>query len=396
MEKHSHPIAVSRVTRAARPSAVRPGITMLDLTVLLALSSLTLFVLFPYLYQAVQRGVRTGCAFNLRTLGMGIQSYADAHGGALPVGSGYQANPASPWGTSWWVDVYPYLAGGGTEPWKQTPSSGSFALDSANPNIALVDGLRYSAMTCPASPLPMFNDPRRHISLANRQQLGRSPHGIVVPTYVAIAGSAPDMRVRNNQPPTEAAYGRTTRDGPRGVLSASGAFPPNRSIRQAGLRDGAQHTLLIGEQADWFYDRQFEPPVLYEARSSWPDGAYIGLEVPYGDLSPTADGVNGSGDGRAYNITTIRYPINHRWRGHGVLAEAVTPVPPRPAEPPRAAADLPGPGHNQGLFSAHAGGVNVLFADGHVRFLADSTDLRVLLYLATRDDDQFVDLGPVK
>jgi prepilin-type processing-associated H-X9-DG protein len=393
MEEHSHQTAVNRVKANSRPLANRSGITLLDLVVLLALGVFALLVFVPFLYQATLKIVRFGCDTNLRTIGMAIRSYESTQR-SLPVGSAYQSQPASPWGTSWWVEIVPHLSGSGAERWQPTTSSGSFATEKANPNYPRLDGLRFGVMNCPSSPQPVFNDPRRHISAANRQSLGHSPTGIAVPTYVAIAGSAPDMRVRGNAAPTGPAFGRTTRDGPRGVLSASGAFPPNRSLRLASLRDGEQHTLLIGEQSDWFYDRQYEPAVLYEARSSWPDGAYIGLEAPYSDLSPTADGANGSGDARAYNITTLRHPINHRRRGNGVLAEAVTPVPSRPAEPPRIAPELPGPGHNQGLFSNHAGGANVLFADGHVRFLTDSTDLRVLLYLATRDDDQFVDIGP--
>jgi prepilin-type processing-associated H-X9-DG protein len=38
------------------------------------------------------------------------------------------------------------------------------------------------------------------------------------------------------------------------------------------------------------------------------------------------------------------------------------------------------------LSSTHTGGVNVVFADGSVRFLRDSLDVNVLALLATRDD----------
>lgn len=372
----------------------RGGVTVLDLAIVLVLAVLLVFVLMPIVYQAAQRVVRTGCEFNLRNIGIGFTGYAGTHGESLPVGSGYQNQPASPWGTSWWVDLLPHLgATGSTYSWKQGVSSGSFSFDTPNPNYAQVDGLRPGVMTCPASPLPVFNDPRRHISAANRESLGRSAWGLIVPTYVAIAGSAPDMRQSGSQP-GGTPNGRNTRDASLGILSASGAFPPNRSVRLAALRDGLQHTMLVGEQSDWIHDRQFEPPVLYDARSAWPEGAYIGCGAPYGELNPTADGVNGSGEERCFNVTTVRYPINHRLLARGVLAGAATRIPPSPRLLPEIKLETYGPGHNQGLFSAHAGGLNVLFADGHVRFLSNETDLGVLLLLATRDDGQLVTLPP--
>lgn len=385
---------MSRSSLIVAVQATRRGITLVDLVVLLVLGALGMFVLLPYLHQALQRIVRTGCSFNLKSLGTALQSYESSHGGSLPVGSAYQAQPPSPWGNSWWIEILPHLTGGGaSERWKSTTSPGSFSGETANPNYARSGGYALGTMTCPASPLPVFNDPARHVSAANRQSTGLS-RGIAVPTYVAIAGSAPDMRPVGNTRPSGVAYGRTTRDGPRGVLSASGAFPPNRAVRIAALRDGQQHTLLLGEQSDWFSDRQYEPAVLTEARSAWPEGAYLGLEAPYGDLNPGADGVNGSGEARAFNITTLRYPLNYRWPKRGLTVEAVTPVPTRPAQAPSPAATVVGPSHNQGLFSHHAGGVNVLFADGHVRFLSDGIELPLLLRLATRDDGDYVDLGP--
>ena len=388
VEEHPHQTAV--IGRRSRCKSHRAGLTLTDLIIVMLVAIIGGIVAMPWLYQGVQRAIRTGCAFNLRTIGLAITGYSDSHGGRLPIGSGYQSQPASPWGTSWWVDILPHV---GTHEsfnrWQSTPNSGSFSQPAANPNLAQVDGLRPSVMTCPASPLPMFNNPRRHYSEANRTQPGEH-RGLLVPSYVAIAGSTPDRR---NLPANYSGgpSGRNTRESSLGILSGSGAFPPNRLVAMPALRDGQQFTMLVSEQSDWLYDRQFEPPILYDTRSAWPEGAYTGCGAPYGELNPNAADATGSGEARCYNITSIRYPINHRLLVNGVLGEPTTPVPARPAMPPPGET-LAGPGHNAGLYSAHGGGVNVLFADGHVRFLSDDTDLDILLRLATRDDNLFVEL----
>jgi prepilin-type processing-associated H-X9-DG protein len=79
------------------------------------------------------------------------------------------------------------------------------------------------------------------------------------------------------------------------------------------------------------------------------------------------------GDNRAFNITTIRWPINKTtgWTNSpGDCSEGVCE-------------DM---GGNIPLNSTHDGGVNTLFADGSVRFLTDNVPLTVLGMLATRDD----------
>jgi len=43
-------------------------------------------------------------------------------------------------------------------------------------------------------------------------------------------------------------------------------------------------------------------------------------------------------------------------------------------------------GVNNGIFSAHTGGVQVLLCDGSVRFMSENVDLLTLKQVATRDD----------
>ncbi len=365
--------------------------TLTEVVVTGAVVCLVLLISFPLVLRAIQKARGLGCSFNLRALGTAVESYQNSHAGRLPVGARYQSQPESPWGGSWWVDILPHLGQPqfGVQGWKSTiESSGDFAHATANPNITTADGFALGSMFCPSSPLPVLNRPADHISAASRAELKTVPRGIAVPSYVAIAGSAPDMRLLDGAP-LDAPHGRNTRDGRLGILSASGAFPPNQGRQLAHITDGQQFTILLGEQSMWGMDRQFEPPVLYDLRSSWPRGAYAGSEGNYQQLSVDAEGLDGSGDARCTGVTTLRYPPNTLRPTRGILAQPISPTPAHPSTPPLASIDDErGPGHNHGLNSPHVGGVNVLMADGSVRFLSDDIDLRVLLLHATRDDGQ--------
>lgn len=56
--------------------------------------------------------------------------------------------------------------------------------------------------------------------------------------------------------------------------------------------------------------------------------------------------------------------------------------------------NLPGVHNNHGpnnpLLSAHTGGVQVLFADGHVSFISNNINMPTLKYICTRDDGKTV------
>src|SRR5262245_23366272 len=115
-------------------------------------------------------------------------------------------------------------------------------------------------------------------------------------------------------------------------------------------------------------------------------GTYTTTASPNGTNNVTADF-------QTYNCITIRYRINQTT---GFNSANVTPTGTGGGvgDPREGIMLTPtsGNGSNFPISSQHPGGANVLFADGTVRFMVNSTDINVLGRLATRDDGNAVTL----
>jgi type II secretory pathway pseudopilin PulG len=377
-----------------RRSSFRPGVTLIEATVALVVVVIVVILAMPVLSRFRERGRRIACSANLRQIAQAVQAFRAADPAqSFPRGATYQKNSKSA-GTSWWLKIMPYSdmkeLGLG---WKKGPDNGDFGGPAENPNILEADGFRHTVFFCPSSPLPPMNDPERHLSEANRRALGeRRPAGIAVPMYAAVTGGAPDALDVDVVNSLMQSRGRNTRDGKYGILSSSGVMPVNIKVSDAGVRDTKSKTIMIVEQSNYFYDETVDPPDLYDLRSAWPKGAFMGATGDYLDIKPKAEDVNGSGAARVWNATTVRYVINNRkvLDTPGIVHD---PAPLRPAkkgDPPPQQPPYPpegyGPGHNHGIFSAHPGGAHVIMADGSGPFLNDDLDLAILIELSTRDD----------
>lgn len=372
-------------------SSRRDGFTVLEAVVVLVILVVVIAVAVPIVLKLRERGRRMQCTSNLRKIGQAIDRYYGSFN-AFPYGARYNTKPPSP-GSSWWVQTLPFSENVDVmRNWEDIPNAGDFGGPEPNANITVANGLHSTIMSCPSSELPTFNDPQEHISDATRELLGgQQAVGIAVPTYAAVSGSAPDMAaVKGNTPPSTP-IGRNTEDGPYGILSGSGVFPPNQAMRDASIRDGKGQTLFIVEQSAWGVVPGSDPPIRYDMRSAWPKGAYMGAEGPYGSISPTAKEVNGTGEARVFNCTTIRYGVNSLAEQPGVVVQKIVlDEDGNPAPTPQANNARQGPGHNHGIFSAHPGGANALMGSGAVQWLSDDVDPLILYLLSTRDDSRNV------
>jgi hypothetical protein len=88
------------------------------------------------------------------------------------------------------------------------------------------------------------------------------------------------------------------------------------------------------------------------------------------------NGAGSGGDNRAFNLTTVRWPINQkRW-------PTITGAPGNCS----GLGICDNTGQNIPLNSAHPGGVLVLLGDASVRFVSQTVTLDIVGRLATRDD----------
>lgn len=382
-------------------TGLRRGFTLKESIAVVVIILVVLSIAFPVMVGWRERTRRLECEANLRKIGQAINRYStNDSAGTLPVGARYNALNRSS-GTSWWVDILPLVDGDHTKyRWVQEVDSGDFNRgDAPNSNMGFADGFRLPIFYCASSALPQFNDPLLHISAANRQQIqGKMVTGIAVPMYTAIAGSAPDFKSYDPKAGFDKPAGRNTLDGPWGILSGSGVFPPNRRIRQSAVTDQKDKTIMVAEQSDYARDDSLDPPAKFDVRSAWPRGAFMGTTGNYSpltELSTTATSLDGDGGERCWNISSVRYPLNMRdiKQKRGIFTDPAPPradsngvVPPTPPYPEEGY----GPGHNNPLISAHADGVNVLMFDGSVKFLNDKMSLEILLMMCTRDDNRNV------
>lgn len=383
------------VSLTSRPRSLRRrGITVIGISVTVVVFVIVAALAFPVLVRLRERGRRIECEANLRKMGAAMERYrASSSGSRYPVGGAYNAQNDSS-GTSWWLEILPYAESENrTSKWRrEARHAGDFSVADVNGNVTIADGFRDSIFYCPSSTLPLFNTPSRHMSEENRRALsGKTPEGIPVPMYAAVAGSAPDAQNYDANPVKTHPWGRNTKDGAYGILSSSGVFPPNTYIEFAAVRDAKNRTILVGEQSDYVRNKALDPPDLYDVRSSWPRGAFMGSEGNYNQIRMAASGVDGDGSRRLWNVTTVRYPLNFPdFKAQGIVTDPPAPRPAKEGDPPPPLPPYPaagyGPGHNHPFVSAHPGGVQLLMADGSAQFLNDDLDLELLLKMSTRDD----------
>ena len=131
-----------------------------------------------------------------------------------------------------------------------------------------------------------------------------------------------------------------------------------QNIKIRDIKDGTTNTIMVGEESDFV-----------EHTGNVAAGKSFQINNNHGWMMG-ADQHNVRGNGRGYNITTVRYPPNS------------------------SAIGLPGVGDNNGvnngLFSAHTGGVQVALGDGSARFLSENIDMLTLRYLCSRADSRTV------
>ena len=300
----------------------------------IAIIAILIALLLPAVQQARESARRTQCKNNLKQLGLAMHNYADV---ALmfPPGSLQFAG----YGHSWMVRLLPYLDYAnlyGKMDTNGNAGGGTTGWVGSNAtNAAAVNGLAPPMFFCPSSPLP------QKVVIG---QTASIPAGTLSATYVGVAGSTIHPSARN----------MANGSFPGARHSFGGVLPGDRGVGIAEIIDGTSNTICIAEESDWCIDSS---GVAQDCRSDCGHGFLMG------------NAQNDASD-RIMNVTTIIYGPNQKsWNNAGVSGNC---------------------GPNRPVQSIHAGGAQLLFSDGSVRFISASVDLTTFYYLCDRDDQKAV------
>ncbi len=326
----------------------RRGFTLIELLVVIAIIAVLIALLLPAVQAAREAARRAQCVNNLKQIGVALHNY-HASFGSFPVGFLYPTRPV-PATTS--VLQYRWSALAQMMPFLEQASLSN----SINFNLPLA--------TKPAGGGSAFWP----FTIQNTTAMATR-----VAIFLCPSDGAPPPS--SNSGPTN--YTFCTGDGSNGgdATSANGSFILGPAISIANILDGTSQTVAASEQ--WLglagpyslapgnpapaplpraFSRLAAPPLTDLACASAPDGWLLN---------------KGSGWWDGNYLNTL---YNHYLTPNSTRLDCVTY-------------------HNPGWKAArslHPGGVDVLFGDGHVRFLKDAINPTVWRGLGTRAGGEVV------
>jgi prepilin-type N-terminal cleavage/methylation domain-containing protein/prepilin-type processing-associated H-X9-DG protein len=303
----------------------RRGLTLIELLVVIALIGVLVGLLLPAVQAAREAARRTQCGHNLKQLGLAAHNYHDTHG-TFPPGAAGPVGPAFPHllqlkhhGLA--TFLLPYV--------EQQPLASQYRWDLSwfdPPNQTSVN-TQLKIWQCPSARV-------------NRIQVGSLPT-VAPPPEEPFTGSAAcgDYAGMGSIDLGLERSGLIDRSGgprdPRGFLE--GVFPINAARRLADILDGSSQTIMIAECAGrpQLWRRRREVPNIHLSGGPWASRNLLWCR-------------GASADGNAF---------------FGPCAINCT--------------------NDREVYSFHAGGADVVFADGSVHFLKENVDIRDFARLVT-------------
>lgn len=314
--------------------------TLIELLVVIAIIAVLIALLLPAVQQAREAARRTQCRNNMKQLGLAIHNYHD-QSTRFPIG---EQSPA--FRMNWRFSLLPFLDQ--APMFNKTDTSYTQVVGTLG-GYASAGSSGYGVGTGPNAVLkgwsmPGYNCPSGALGTnSNSGPTKNNTELLQTHDYVGISGATPDPAGRTTVCSAQTGYG--------GIYCNNGFLAPNDCFSIRDGTDGTSNTMIIAEQSG--------PIAMSDYRSVY-YGGWCGITT--GGKAP---GMTGSPWGSG--TTSIRYTINPKTVAVGTDNTWDA---------------------NTALTSYHVGGVNVLMADGAVRFISDNIDFQTLLRVAARDDGQ--------
>lgn len=314
--------------------------TLIELLVVIAIIAVLIALLLPAVQQAREAARRTQCRNNMKQLGLAIHNYHD-QSTRFPIG---EQSPV--FRMNWRFSLLPFLDQ--APMFNQTDTSYTQVVGTLG-GYASAGGSGYGVGTGRNAVLkgwamPGYNCPSGALgSNSNSGPTKNNSERLQTHDYVGISGASPDPAARTTVCSAQTGYG--------GIYCNNGFLAPNDCFSIRDGTDGTSNTMIIAEQSG--------PIAMSDYRSVY-YGGWCGITS--GAKSPSMSGSPwGSG------TTTVRYTINPKTVDVGTNDTWDA---------------------NTALTSYHVGGINVLMADGAVRFISENINFPTLLRLAAKDDGQ--------
>jgi prepilin-type N-terminal cleavage/methylation domain-containing protein/prepilin-type processing-associated H-X9-DG protein len=305
---------------------IRRAFTLVELLVVIAIIGILVALLLPAVQAAREASRRSQCANNLKQLGLGLHNFEGIYK-HLPLA---YTNPSAPGRNNWVPFVLPFLE-------QQNLITGYDLTQDwwKEPNRTLVQ-VQLPVVQCPSTP-----DQNR---LQDKPETTPPNKTGACTDYFTPSGVHTDI---NQSLPTSSQFPATA--NLKGVIHWYSN--DNTQNRFASVTDGTSNSIMLGEVAgrEDVYRRRIKhahnftsSPRVRARGGAWAttdNPYYIGQRIAW---DPAFGPIPGS----------VRINNSNEW-GHC-------------------------------FYSFHPGGANFTFADGSVRFLAETTDLYTLATLVTR------------
>ena len=313
----------------------RKGFTLIELLVVIAIIAVLIGLLVPAVQKVRDSAARSQCQNNLKQIGLALHGYHDAK---KHFPNNARPSAASTVRVRWFTKVLPYLEQGNI--YKNYDETTNW--DSVNNRV--LTSIPVPIGVCPSSPNPDRLDTNPDAGWAAATDI------VAIGDYGSFYG-VHNTFVANN--PT-----LTLSTNLEGILTKTG------TVSVADVTDGTSNTIFVAESAG--------RPFLYRN----------GVKV---NANYKSSGVNGGGWARpASDLQLIGSSKDGTAIGGPVVINATNGFDHGGQYPLTIGTPALGTDGSSAVYGFHSGGVNVLLADGSVRFVDEQINAGTFASLVTR------------